>query len=197
MVKTGKEEKQMAEQNNNYHEGVPAITVVIDGGWSKRLHKHSYNANSGVSVIFGAATKKLLYIGVRNKYCAVCSQLFGIERKVKYIVSDNASNMLKAFSLSGFEESAASDALMDSEDDTSNESDDDSHDNTTDGDTTADPSIIDEDILQYLPEHQFCFAHTLQLVVKDGMKDIGSSLQKVIAKLQILSAISKSPHRTQ
>ena len=73
MVKSGREEKQIAEQNNNYHEGVPAITVVVDGGWSKRSHKHSYNANSGVGVIFGAATKKLLYIGIRNKYCAVCS----------------------------------------------------------------------------------------------------------------------------
>ena len=73
MVKTGNEEKQMAKQNNEYHEGIPAITVVVDGGWSKRSHKHSYNANSGVGVIFGAATKKLLYIGVRNKYCAVCS----------------------------------------------------------------------------------------------------------------------------
>ena len=57
----------------NYHEGVPPITVVVDGGWSKRSHRHSYNANSGVGVIFGTATKKLLYIGVRNKYCVVCS----------------------------------------------------------------------------------------------------------------------------
>ena len=73
MVKTGREEKQIAEQSNNYHEGVPAITVVVDGGWSKQSHKHSYNANSGVGVIFGAATKKLLYIGIRNKFCAVCS----------------------------------------------------------------------------------------------------------------------------
>ena len=38
-------------------------------------------------------------------------QLFGIERKVKYIVSDNASNMIKAFSLSRFEESATSDGF--------------------------------------------------------------------------------------
>ena len=73
MIKTEKEEKQMAKQDNNYHEGVPAITVIVDGGWRKRSHKHSYNANSGVGVIFGAVTKKLLYIGVRNKYCAVCS----------------------------------------------------------------------------------------------------------------------------
>ena len=35
MVKSGREEKQIAEQSNNYHEGVPAITVVVDGGWSK------------------------------------------------------------------------------------------------------------------------------------------------------------------
>ena len=53
--------------------GVPACTVIVDGGWSKRSHKHSYNANSGVGVIFGAHTKKLLFIGVRNKYCSSCS----------------------------------------------------------------------------------------------------------------------------
>ena len=68
MVKPGKQEKQMGKQTNNYHEGVP---VVVDGDWSKRLHKHSYNANC-VGVNFDAATKKLLYIEVRNKYCAVC-----------------------------------------------------------------------------------------------------------------------------
>jgi len=47
--------------------------VIVDGGWSKRAHGHSYNANSGVGAIFGATTKKLLYMRVRNKYCAVCS----------------------------------------------------------------------------------------------------------------------------
>ena len=67
VVKTGREEKQIAEQNKNYHKGVPAITVVVDGGWSKRSHKHSYNANSSVDVIFGAATKSYyIAIGVRN-----------------------------------------------------------------------------------------------------------------------------------
>ena len=46
---------------------------VVDGGWGKQSHKHSCNAKSGVRVIFGAATKKLLFIGVRNKYCSVCA----------------------------------------------------------------------------------------------------------------------------
>ena len=41
MVKTGREEKQIAAQKNNYHEGVPAITVAVDSGWSKQSHKHS------------------------------------------------------------------------------------------------------------------------------------------------------------
>ena len=63
----GQKEKQLAIQQENYHNGVPAITVVVDGGWSKCSHKHSYNANSGVGVIFGAATKALLFIGIRNK----------------------------------------------------------------------------------------------------------------------------------
>ena len=53
------------------HNGVPATTVVVDAGWSKRSHKHSYNAKYTVGVIFSAATKKLLFIGVRNKYYSV------------------------------------------------------------------------------------------------------------------------------
>ena len=63
----------MVIAQGNYHNGVPTITVVVDAGWSKRSHKHSYNANSGVGVIFGAVTKALLFIGVRNKYCSICA----------------------------------------------------------------------------------------------------------------------------
>ena len=65
--------KQLAIEKGNYNNGMPAITVVVNAGWSKRNHKHSYNANSGIGVIFGAATKALLFIGVRNKYSSVCA----------------------------------------------------------------------------------------------------------------------------
>lgn len=74
MVAAGKEEKRLAEEWGDYHEGIPAITVVVDGGWSKCSHKHSYNALSGVAIIMGRATGKLLHIGVRNKYCTACAQ---------------------------------------------------------------------------------------------------------------------------
>ena len=73
LLAAGKEEIDLAIANSKYHNGMPAITVVVDGGWSKRSHKHSYNAKSDVGVIFGAATKKLLFIGVINKYCSVCA----------------------------------------------------------------------------------------------------------------------------
>ena len=73
MLEAGREEKWLAEERGSYHEGVPAITVVVDGGWSKRPHKHSYNANSGVGIIVGKATGKLLHVGVRNKFCTACA----------------------------------------------------------------------------------------------------------------------------
>ena len=69
----GQKEKQLAIQQENYYNGVLAITVVVDAGWSKCSHKHSYNANFGIGVILGAATKALLFIGIRNKYCSVCA----------------------------------------------------------------------------------------------------------------------------
>ncbi len=74
MIEAGKEEKRLAEERGDFHEGIPAITVVVDGGWSKRSHKHSYNAKSGVAIIIGKETGKLLYIGVRNKYCRACAK---------------------------------------------------------------------------------------------------------------------------
>ena len=49
LLAAGKEERSLAITQGTFHAGVPAITVVVDGGWSKR--------SSGVGVIFGAATK--------------------------------------------------------------------------------------------------------------------------------------------
>ena len=74
MTSAGKEEREIAIANNSYHQGVPAITVIVDGGWSKRTHKHSYNVKSGVAIIIGKATGKILYMGVRNKFCSICNQ---------------------------------------------------------------------------------------------------------------------------
>ena len=53
LLSAGKQERQLAVLNGCYHNGVPAITVVVDAGWSQRSHKYSYNVKSGVGVIQG------------------------------------------------------------------------------------------------------------------------------------------------
>lgn len=74
MLEAGREERRLAIERQGYHEGVPAITVIVDGGWSKRSHRHSYNARSGVGIIIGYHTQKILHIGVRNKECTACTR---------------------------------------------------------------------------------------------------------------------------
>ena len=54
MLEAGKEERELEIRNNKDHQRVPAIIVVVDGGWFKQAHGHSYNANCGK---FGAATE--------------------------------------------------------------------------------------------------------------------------------------------
>jgi len=72
-LKAGAEERRLVIEHGEFHQGVPSVPVTVDGGWSKRSHKHSYNAKSGMAVIIGKTTKKILFMGVGNKYCSVCS----------------------------------------------------------------------------------------------------------------------------
>ena len=50
-----RKEKQLTIEQGNYHNGVPAIPVVVDADWSKCSHKYLYNASYGIGVIFGAS----------------------------------------------------------------------------------------------------------------------------------------------
>lgn len=105
MAEAGREEKRLAEERGDYHEGVPAITVVVDGGWSKRSHRHSYNAKSGVGIIMGKETGKLLYIGVRNKFCSACAQGIAVESHACYKNwAASSSQMETDIILEGFKE---------------------------------------------------------------------------------------------
>ena len=66
LLVAGKEERSPAIAQAIFHDGVPAITVVVDGGWSKCCHKHSYKDKSDVRMIFRASTKKVVFIGMRK-----------------------------------------------------------------------------------------------------------------------------------
>ena len=102
MSAAGKEEKQIAIQQRHYHDGIPAITVIVDAGWCKRTHKHSYNALSGVGVTFGKETKKLLYIGVRNKFCSACEKGSNKEHECFRNWDGSSSSMESDIILEGF-----------------------------------------------------------------------------------------------
>ena len=95
--------EKVSFDRGDYHQGVPAITVIVDGGWCKRSHKHSYNAKSGVAIIIGKATEKLLHLGVRNKYCSACAQGIPKEKHPCYMNwSASSSEMEKDIILEGF-----------------------------------------------------------------------------------------------
>ena len=84
-------------------------------------------------------------------------ETFNISSKVKHVITDHASNMLKAFNLPGYEEE-------EEEEDT--DDDDEDIDSTSVDDYSASLDILPV-------EHHGCFFHALQLVIKDGFKKAG------------------------
>lgn len=53
-------------------EGNALIAVVCDGSWGKRSYGKGFNSLSGCAALIGLRTKKIIYFGVRNKYCHTC-----------------------------------------------------------------------------------------------------------------------------
>ncbi|KAL7306213.1 hypothetical protein TKK_0001653 [Trichogramma kaykai] len=73
MHKAAEEEKEIAISEGRVINGIAHIAVEGDGGYGKRSYKSGrFNSLCGVAVLLGAKTKKVLSIGVRNKYCFVC-----------------------------------------------------------------------------------------------------------------------------
>ncbi|GFY50062.1 uncharacterized protein TNIN_456451 [Trichonephila inaurata madagascariensis] len=65
------EEKCLSRQDIDT-DGYYCLSAIVDGGWCKRSYGHGYNASSGVAVIIGMATQKIIFIGIRNKVCLIC-----------------------------------------------------------------------------------------------------------------------------
>jgi len=68
----GEMEKQLAVKRNEIINGIPYITVIADGSWMKRSYGTAYDSLSGVGAIIGYSTQKVLFVGIRNKFCTVC-----------------------------------------------------------------------------------------------------------------------------
>lgn len=67
------EKKLAIERGDVDVDGMPLLTVVTDGCWSKRSYRTGYNALSGAASIVGYHTGKVIWMGVRNKFCRICS----------------------------------------------------------------------------------------------------------------------------
>ena len=106
---------------------------------------------------------------------------YRIENKFLTAVTDNAANVVKAFNLPGFGSTEECDASS------SSESDDEDHEN----DDPIGPIDL-HDSMFYVPTHITCFAHTLQLVVNDGLKE-ARSIERILAKVaKIIAFVRKS-----
>ncbi|XP_064211833.1 uncharacterized protein LOC103314328 [Tribolium castaneum] len=55
-------------------DGCALVPVVADGTWGTRSNKSNFNSLTGAAAIVGAHTGKVLYLGVRNKFCMICSR---------------------------------------------------------------------------------------------------------------------------
>ena len=118
---------------------------------------------------------------------------FGVREKVKHIITDSASNVKKVFlTLPGYEDVEDHTASDDSE--AEGESEFERCDNVS----------LDES--QVLFEHHACFAHVLQLVVKDGMAKVGqintiikrcSSLVSFVHRSTVAADVLKDEIRLQ
>ena len=109
---------------------------------------------------------------------------FHLTQKLSFVITDSASNMIKAFSLPGFEEDA--ECLEDEVE--SDESEEEQEDNYQ--------GNIGTDVYSELNQHISCFAHVLQLVIKDGFKQ-ASSINKVLSKVStIVKHVRKSVKAT-
>lgn len=117
-------------------------------------------------------------------------EIFNLRNKISHVISDSASNMIKAF------EVTLPQFTVDSEvGDKHQPNDEDSDEGSLDAigleeDTT-------DHLLSCIPERLACFAHTLQLVIKDGIKDC-RQIENAIGKVaSIVSSIRRSTAATE
>lgn len=113
MREAAEEERKLAIKRGDVtKEGIPYITVIIDGSWLKKTYGTHWNSCAGTAVIIGARTGKVLFFDVRNKYCLVCARAAnrGVDPKKhkceKNWAYDQASTGMESnIILQGFKES--------------------------------------------------------------------------------------------
>nr|XP_029729141.1 uncharacterized protein LOC115266745 [Aedes albopictus] len=50
------------------------MSAALDGSWGQRSNGHRYNSASGCAAIIGMRSKKVCFVGCRNKRCTACDR---------------------------------------------------------------------------------------------------------------------------
>lgn len=69
-MKAIEEEKKLAEEKGEVEDGVPYITVKVDGGWCRRTYGHGFGAKSGV-----VSHSHVTLLVLECRECKFCSTL--------------------------------------------------------------------------------------------------------------------------
>lgn len=70
------------DRGANLIDGEPIeITAALDGSWGQRSNGHRYNSASGCAAIVGTRSKKVCFVGCRNKRCIACDMNVRRNRK--------------------------------------------------------------------------------------------------------------------
>ena len=158
--------------------------------WSSRQMRSYFGVTGHFIVDWALESVMLGCIRFRGSHTAdaiaeqfsTTAATYDLNDKISHIVTDNAANMLKAFSLPGFETTVTNETLSDDDDD-------------EDDDVTT--VVSDDSLFEYVNDHISCFAHTLQLVIKDGFQQAGT-INKVLAKASaVVSHVRKYIHATE
>jgi hypothetical protein len=187
------------------------VTITVDIWTDRRCHSymgvtaHTFINCLSESMLLAFVTFSGSHTGqnIATKLDNILSE-HCLKSKVAYVVTDNAANMLKAITVLN---------EMWSADDKDKSSDDDSDDVENDEDDNDEMhehvTIVDEEglwqglaesddsavghYMETLGSRLSCFAHTLQLVIKDGLAKIssskGSNMKAVMGKCLKMSAL--------
>lgn len=69
-------EKKNAILNGNVDQnGKPVIKSYVDTAWCKRSYGSGYSSLSGTASLIGHHTKNVIWNGVADKYCVICTRI--------------------------------------------------------------------------------------------------------------------------
>ena len=171
---------QMEEKVKKTVEGAASLSLTVDIWTDRRNHAflavtgHTFVKLSPKTFLLAFECFKRTHTGTRiAEEMEKIIVKFNLKGKVSFVVSDNASNMKKAFQV-------LEECLRESQGE--GEMDDDTLWEDLEEDAHAEvSSVFENNTIKRLP----CFAHTLQLAIKDGLSTVVTS--PVLSKCKALA----------